>query len=108
MKKLHLKYYPEVFLVNSPILFKKLYTTQKLYMKQLRESLIFLLLTGKLKEDIKLQPSTGGTRLDHVLFEKPRSSRKVGKRSGGCYEVINQNEGRANSSGRNTSRENCM
>ena len=64
-------------------------------MKQFRESHIFSHLTGKLKEDERLQPSIVGTRSDHVLFEKPGYSRKVRKRCRGCYEFISQNEGSA-------------
>ena len=64
-------------------------------MNPFRESLIFSLLTGNEREDIRLQPSTGGNRSDHVFFEKPGSSRKVRKRCRGCYEVISQNEGSA-------------
>ena len=69
MKKLQLKYYLEFFLVNSLMLFNKSYATEKLQMKQFREPLIFSLLTGKLKEDISLKPSIGGTRSDHVLLK---------------------------------------
>ena len=35
----------------------------------------------------------GGNRSDNVPFEKPGSSKKVTKRSRGCYEVISLNEG---------------
>ena len=52
-------------------------------------------MTGKSKEDIRLQSSTGGTSLGHVLFEMPGSTRKLRKRCRGCYEVINQNGGSA-------------
>ena len=78
--------------VNSLVLYNKYYATNKLSMKQFRESLAFSL-TGKSEEDIIRKPSNERTRSEHVLFELPGSSRAVRKRCRGCYEAISQNEG---------------
>ena len=81
--------------VNSLILFNKYYATQKLSMKQFRESLVFSILTGKSTECVRREPSIEGTRSEHALFELPGSSRSVRKRCRGCYDLISQNEGSA-------------
>ena len=44
---------------------------------------------------MRTQPTNGGNKSDHVLFEKPGPCRKGGKRCRGCYEVISRNEGSA-------------
>ena len=49
----------------------------------------------KMKRRYKTTTSFGGTGSNHVLFEKPRLSRKVKKPCRGCYEVISSNESSA-------------
>ena len=65
--------------------------TQNLSRKELFESLIFSLLTGK--KYIEMQTSTTGTGLNHMLLYVLVSSRFVRKSCRCCFEVISRNGG---------------